>query len=78
MSRYPMFYTTYEVSDLIKNLDESKSPDPYNISVKITKLIPYNMSDALTDIFNESFKTGIFLTYLTWLMLHQFIKAILD
>ena len=52
--------TYYEVSDLIKNLDESKSPDPYNIPVKLIKLIPYNMSGALTDIFNESFKTGIF------------------
>ena len=52
--------TSYEVSDLIKNLDESKSPDPYNIPVKLIKLIPYNMSGALTDIFNESFKTGIF------------------
>ena len=44
----------------MKNLDESKSPDPYNIPVKLIKLIPYNMSGALTDIFNESFKTGIF------------------
>ena len=52
--------TSFEVSDLIKNLDESKSPDPYNIPVKLIKLIPYNMSVALTDIFNESFKTGIF------------------
>ena len=52
--------TSYEVSDLIKNLDESISPDPYNIPVKQIKLIPYNMSGALTDIFNESFKTGIF------------------
>ena len=52
--------TFYEVSDLIKNLDESKSLDPYNIPVKLIKLIPYNMSGALTDIFNESFKTGIF------------------
>ena len=51
--------TFYEVSDLIKNLDESKSLDPYNIPVKLIKLIPYNMSGALTDIFNESFKTGI-------------------
>ena len=70
--------TSYEVSDLIKNLDESKSPDPYNIPVKLIKLIPYNMSGALTDIFNESFKLVFFLTYLNWLMLHQFIKAILD
>ena len=31
-----------------------------NIPVKLIKLIPYNMSVALTDIFNESFKTGIF------------------
>ena len=52
--------TSFEVSDLIKNLDESKSPDPYNIPVKLIKLIPYNMSVALTDIFNESFKSGIF------------------
>ena len=52
--------TSYEVSDLIKNLDESISPDLYNIPVKLIKLIPYNMSVALTDFFNESFKTGIF------------------
>ena len=51
--------TSYEVSDFTKNLDESKSPDPYNIPVKLMKLFPYNMSVALTDIFNESFKTGI-------------------
>ena len=51
--------TSFEVSDLIKNLDESKSPDPYNIPVKLIKLISYNMSVALTDIFNESVKTGI-------------------
>ena len=48
------------MSDLIKNLDESKSPDPYNIAVKLIKLIPYNMPGAFTYIFNESFKTGIF------------------
>ena len=52
--------TSFEVNDLIKNLDESKFPDPYNIPVKLIKLIPYNMSVALTDIFNESLKTGIF------------------
>ena len=52
--------TSFEVSDLIKNLDQSKSPDPYNIPAKLIKLIPYNMSVALTDIFNESLKTGIF------------------
>ena len=51
---------SFEVSDLIKNLDQSKSPDPYNIPVKLIKLIPCNMSVALTDIFNESFKSGIF------------------
>ena len=80
-SQYEKFFmkpvTSYEVSDLIKNLDESKSPDPYNIPVKRIKLIPYNMLGALTDIFNESFKTGIF-SDLNWHMLHQFIKAILD
>ena len=52
--------TSFEVCDVIKDLDESKSPDPYNIPVKLLKLIPYNMSVALADIFNESFKTGIF------------------
>ena len=44
--------TYFEVSDLIKNLDQSKSPDPYNIPVKLMKLIPCNISVALTDIFN--------------------------
>ena len=57
--QYEKFFTkpvtSFEVSDLIKDLDESKSPDPYNIPVKLIKLIPYNMSFALTDIFNGSF-----------------------
>ena len=70
--------TFFEVSDLTQNLDESKSPDSYNIPVKLIKLIPCNMPVALTDIFNESLKTGICLTYLTWLTLHQFTTAILD
>ena len=47
--------TSFEVTDLIKNLDESKSSDPCNIPDKLKKLIPYNISVALTYIFNESF-----------------------
>ena len=73
--------TSSEVSDMIKSLDESKSSDPYNIPVKLLmKLIPYNMSVALTDIFNESFKTNIFPDLLNWLTshVHQFTRAILD
>ena len=73
--------TSSEVSDMIKSLDEFKSSDPYNIPVKLLmKLIPYNMSVALTDIFNESFKTNIFPDLLNWFTshVHQFTRAILD
>ena len=71
-------FFSFEVSDLIKNLDESKSPDSYNIPVELIKLIPYNMSVVLTDIFNESFKTGILPDLLKLAHVTPIHKAILD
>ena len=63
--------TSYEVSDLIKNLDESKSLDPYNIPVKLIKLIPYDMSVALTDIFNKSLKLVFLLKLVHVIPIHK-------
>ena len=49
-----------EIESLIQNLDESKSTDIYDTSIKLLKMASSFLSDPISDIINHSFITGIF------------------
>ena len=49
-----------EIENIIKEFDPSKSVGPNSLPPKILKLISPLISKPLSDIFNKSFKTGIF------------------
>ena len=49
-----------EINSLIQGLDESKSTDIYDISIKLLKLSSTFISDAISEIINHSFVTGVF------------------
>ena len=50
----------HEIHSIISSMDIKKSPDIYNISVKILKLSEPVITPYLAKIFNNSFNTGIF------------------
>ena len=56
--------TEDEISKIISSLNSSKSTGPNSIPTKILKLLQVQVSKHLTDIFNLSFTTGIFLHFL--------------
>ena len=49
-----------EVEDIIKDFDTTKGVGPNSIPPKILKQISHLISTPLSDIFNKSFRTGIF------------------
>ena len=49
-----------EIKSLIQNLDESKSTDIYDTSIKLLKMSSSSLSDAISDIINHSFISGVF------------------
>ena len=49
-----------EVEILINNINVSKSPDIYDIPVKVIKVAGPYISTILSDIFNKSFSSGVF------------------
>ena len=49
-----------EILSLIQKLDETKSTDLYETSIKLLKLSGACLSDVISDIINHSFVTGIF------------------
>ena len=49
-----------EVEDIIKDFDTSKGVGPNSIPPKILKQISHLISKPLSDIFNKSFRTGVF------------------
>ena len=50
----------YEIIDIIKNLDDSKSPGPSSIPTKLIKIAGDTIATQLSDICNISFSQGIF------------------
>ena len=52
--------TQTEVEDQISALNESKAPESYGISVKVVKMSKTLISAQLSNIFNQSFQSGIF------------------
>ena len=56
--------TVDEVFNIILSLNKSKASGPYSIPDQILKLIPFEISKILANIFNSSFETGKFITAL--------------
>ena len=51
----------YEIINIISSLDPNKSTGPNSIPTKILKPLKNDISTQLSDIFNVSFSTGVFL-----------------
>ena len=51
--------TPYEIEDIIRSFDTSKSSGPYSIPNKIIKLISNSISVPISNLCNHSFVTGI-------------------
>ena len=49
-----------EIHTLIQNLDELKSTDIYDTSIKLLKISSECLSEPISDIINHSFLTGVF------------------
>ena len=52
--------TPDEVKNIIMSLDTSKATGPYNIPCQVLYALPTEISIILSEIFNQSFKTGKF------------------
>ena len=52
--------TPDEVKNIIMSLDTSKATGPYSIPCQVLNALPTEISTILSEIFNQSFKTGKF------------------
>ena len=52
--------TPDEVKNIIMSLDTSKATGPYSIPCQVLNALPTEISTSLSEIFNQSFKTGEF------------------
>ena len=52
-----------EVENVISSLDPNKSVRPNSIPTKVLKYVKNNISSQLSEIFNISFSSGVFLQY---------------
>ena len=53
-----------EIENIISSLDSNKSVGPNSIPIKILKLLKNDISSLLSEIFNISFSSGVFLSIL--------------
>ena len=67
--------TTVEVLDKLRNLDESKAPDSYNIPTRLIKLIQIHIAEPLTSLINLSFTTGYYPKSLKYAKVVPIFKA---
>ena len=52
-----------EIKNVISSLDSNKSVGPNSVPTKVLKLLKNDISSQLSEIFNISFSSGIFLQY---------------
>ena len=61
---FPSPVTHLEIEDLIANLNSSKSIGPNSVPTNILKILKHHISHPLTEIVNQSFLKGMFLSKL--------------
>ena len=66
---------TAEVLDQLRNLDETKAADSYDIPVKLIKLVQNHIAKPLTTLINLSFSTGYYPKALKYAKVIPIFKA---
>ena len=64
-----------EIEKLINSLDSNKSSDIYGMSPKFLKILSPEISDTLSNIFNESFALGVFPDHMKLAMITPIFKG---
>ena len=67
-----------EIEKIIKSLDSNKSSDIYGMSPKFPKILSPEMSEILSNIFDESFALGVFPDHMKFTMITPIFKEVLN